>query len=154
MRRTACTARPATSRTRCRTSYGSRQRAAAARITPTCETELLDGLQLAQQHLGVHRLDEVLVETRGERALAVAHGATARHRDQSRRSRLAALAQDAAHHIAVAVRESDVAKHDMRSELARRFDALLRSAGHDHDVAAEVEECAQRLGGVVVVFDY
>src|SRR3981081_4431311 len=35
-RRTACTARPATSRTRSRTSSGSRRKAAAAQTIPTC----------------------------------------------------------------------------------------------------------------------
>src|SRR3569832_932783 len=39
MRKTACTARHATSRTRCRTSYGLRPKAAAGRITPTCKQE-------------------------------------------------------------------------------------------------------------------
>src|SRR3954463_2153559 len=37
MRRTACTARPATSRTRGRTSSGSCRKAAAARTTRTCD---------------------------------------------------------------------------------------------------------------------
>src|SRR3569833_4690429 len=37
MRKTACTACLATSRTRCRTSYGLRPKAAAGRITPTCK---------------------------------------------------------------------------------------------------------------------
>lgn len=116
----------------------------------------MDRFELVQQLPRIDRFDHVLVEPGLQRAQPVLRLAEAGDGDHARLRRGIGnrLTQDAADDVAVAVRQSDIAEHDVRLEPARGLDALLGGVRYFDLVTAEDEDRAKSLGGVAVVFHH
>jgi hypothetical protein len=82
-------------------------------------------IQQGQQAGRVDRLDQVMVEASGQRAVAVMFLAIAGHCDQRGVRGLAALAKTARQFVAVKVGQADVEDADVKRFLSR---ALVRAA--------------------------
>src|SRR5580765_8058631 len=105
------------------------------------------------QRSGVDRLGKVLIESRGEGAAAVFRQSIAGDGDHERpRAAIQGGARAPRQLVAVHARQADVDERDLRRSREERFepgDAVARDA---YPVPRELEQPAQRFGGVGVVF--
>src|SRR6185312_6596281 len=110
-------------------------------------TELLEKL------LGPYGLDEVQLKPDLTGALLVLLGSIRGNRNQPRPRSRRIVPQGRGELVTVGIRQTDVAENDVRRHLLRGFHALPAGVGHRDGVSAKLQQLAQGLRRVMVVFD-
>ena len=111
-------------------------------------------VELLQKVLRLHGLDQMQLEAGLSRAALVLLAAIRGHGDQSRLRRGGVGPQRGGELVAVGVGQADVAEHDVRTRPLRGFEPLAAAIGERDLVSAQLEELAQALRRIVVVFHH